>query len=130
MKTSFHHTTQTKRRGRVLGKKVHTYTQKIAKLLKKNDYTIPESSLVIAGDTKYQNAITKALKPFRGVKHVVLVGIGGSSLGTEAVYSALAFKTSPKLMVLDQIERDTLQKLEMLIKRYRQSARCSTCGGE
>lgn len=115
MKTSFHHTTQTKRRERVLGKKVHTYTQKIAKLLKENDYTLPESSLVIAGDTKYQNAITKALKPFKGVKHVVLVGIGGSSLGTEAVYSALAFKTSPKLMVLDQIEKDTLLRLAMVV---------------
>lgn len=116
MKSSFHHTVTTKRRGRVLEKKVHTYTQKISRLLKKNDYTAPESSLVIAGDTKYQNAITKALKPFKGVKHVVLVGIGGSSLGTEAVYHALAWKTSPKLLVLDQIEKDALLRVETLVK--------------
>lgn len=116
MKTSFHHTVTTKRRGRVLEKKVHTYTQKITKLLKSNDYTHPESSLVIAGDAKYQNAIIKALKPFKGVKHVLLVGIGGSSLGTEAVYHALAFKTSPALIVLDQIEKDALLKVESLIK--------------
>lgn len=116
MKFSFHHTVTTKRRGRVLEKKVHSYTQKITRLLKNNDYKHPESSLVIAGDTKYQNAITKALKPFKGVKHVVLVGIGGSSLGTEAVYHALAFKTSPTLMVLDQIEKDALIKLEEFIK--------------
>ena len=116
MKTSFHHTTSSKRRERVFGKKVHAYTQKISKLLTKNDYSTPESSLVIAGDTKYQQAITKALKPFKGVKHVVLIGIGGSSLGTEAVYQALAFKTSPRLMVLDQIEKDALLRLETLVR--------------
>ena len=116
MKSSFHHCVTSKRRARVLEKKAHSYTEKIAKLLKKNDYTHPEASLVIAGDTKYQNAIAKVLKPFKGVKHVVLVGIGGSSLGTEAVYHALAWKTSPQLTVLDQIERESLERLEALVK--------------
>lgn len=116
MKSSFHHSTFPKQRKEVLMKKVEAYTQLLATLNKKNNYELPESALAIAGDTKYQRSIQKALKPFTGVRHVVLIGIGGSSLGTEAVYQALAYKTSPALTVIDSVDSEALKRLEDLVR--------------
>ncbi len=116
MKSSFHHSSSlSKRRLRVLEKKVRTYTSKISKIVKNKDYTFHESALAISSDDKYQKSLKKALASFTGVKHVILVGIGGSSLGTEAVYQALAWKTSPTLSVIDSIDKEALKKLEVLI---------------
>lgn len=117
MKTSFHNSELPKRRLRILEKKVTSYTNKLAKLGKKNDYTQHESSLFIAGDTKYQRTLVKALLPYKRVKQVILVGIGGSSLGAEAVYRALAYKTGPTLTVLDSVDRESIGALELLLKR-------------
>lgn len=100
----------------MLVKKVHSYTTKLSKLEKKNDYTLHESSLFVAGDETYQKSIKKALVRFKNIDHVILVGIGGSSLGTEAVYHALAYKTSPSLTVLDSVDKDDVRRLETLIK--------------
>lgn len=119
MQSTFHNTELLKRRQTVLLKKAVLYTQKIEALKKKNNYTESESSLLVANDTKYQNAIKKSLIPFMGVKHVVLVGIGGSNLGTEAVYQALKTPTSPSLLVLDSIDGDTLAQYEKLIAKVR-----------
>lgn len=83
---------------------------------KKNDYHTNESSLYAAGDEIYQGNIKKALSPFKGVEHVVLVGIGGSSLGTEAIYHALKTEKSPSLLVLDTINKDSLSQFSDLVK--------------
>ncbi len=104
-----------KKRSAVLAKKAHAYTEKIGRYAKKKIHTSPESALLIAGDTKYQQSIKKALTRFTGIEHVILVGIGGSSLGTEAVYGALAYTTSPRLTVIDRVNRESLMKLESLI---------------
>ncbi len=115
MKSSFHHSELPKRRLRVLEKKAQAYTRKISKISKKNDYSAHESALFVANDRTYQNSLKKVLVPYRGIKHVILVGIGGSSLGTEAVYQALAYKTSPTLSVIDSVDKEQLKKLEILI---------------
>ena len=112
MKLSFHHSSFSKKRKAVLLKKVRTYTNKISKLEKKNDYALHESALFVAGDEKYQKSLKKSLASFKDIEHVILVGIGGSNLGTEAVYRALAYKTSPSLTVLDTIDKDAIRTLE------------------
>jgi glucose-6-phosphate isomerase len=117
METSFHNNTIQNERYSVLLKKACLYTKKVQEIARTHDYTHPESSLAIAGDKKYQNAFTKSLVSFSDTKHVVLVGIGGSSLGTEAVYQALKQESSPTLLVLDALEEGPLKKLEALIER-------------
>ncbi len=123
MKSSFHHSVVAKRRVQALEKKAHTYTSKLLRYGKKNDYSLPESSLSVANDTKYQQSIKKALTRFKGIEHVVLVGIGGSSLGTEAVYAALAYKTSPTLEVIDRVNKESLMRLEEHIAGIKNSSR-------
>lgn len=92
------------------------YTKFIKGLRKMTDYTLHEASLFVPGDIEYQAYIQSALKPFKNVKHVVLVGIGGSSLGTEAVYHALRTEKTPELHVIDSIEHDSIQHLASLFK--------------
>jgi|CXWL01.1.fsa_nt_gi glucose-6-phosphate isomerase len=116
MQSTIHNSSHKKGRLNVLGKKLSAYSSRILKLTEKNDYTANESSLVVAGDDSYQQTIKKALGSFKTVKNVVLVGIGGSSLGTEAVYHALKTKTSPSLHVLDTIHKDSLEQFSNLVK--------------
>ncbi len=122
MNTSFHNSTVSKKRKTLFLKKVQTYTDSILKKRKEHNYSFSESSLFVAEDTKYQNTIQKALVPFLGVKQVVLVGIGGSNLGTEAVYHALKSPNSPALIVLDSIESDAFVEVEALIKKTRNAS--------
>ena len=89
MQSALYNNSHAQSRITTLDKKLSVYISNILSLAKKNDYTANESSLCIAGDETYQQSLKKALRPFKGVTHVVLVGIGGSSLGTEAVYHAL-----------------------------------------
>jgi glucose-6-phosphate isomerase len=84
--------------------KAAEYTKLIKGLRVIGDSTFHETSLFVPADTAYQESIQKSLKPFKSVRHVVLVGIGGSSLGTEAVYHALKSDKTPKLYVVDSIE--------------------------
>ncbi len=100
-------------------KKANAYTETLQSTISSKDYTKHESSLAIAGDTRYQNAILKALTAFGKVKHVVLIGIGGSSLGTQAVYEALKTPSSPSLLVLDALETSSIEQLSTLVKKVK-----------
>jgi glucose-6-phosphate isomerase len=93
------------------------YTDRITALYGREDrYAVPESSLCISGDAVYQVNIQKELKRFKGIRHVILIGIGGSSLGTEAVYGALKTEKSPALTVIDEIDRESLERVASLMK--------------
>lgn len=115
MKSSHHHIEINRKRKSTLLKKVDSYIRTIAKNQKAIDYTQPESSLYVANDATYQNSIKKALKPLRGAKVVILVGIGGSSLGTQAIYNALAYTTSPKLVVIDDVDIEAQKQLKSFL---------------
>lgn len=116
METSFHHSELKKKRVRALSKKITAYSRGLSKLIKKNDYALHESALYIAGDERYQRTFTDALSPYLNTKHVIVVGIGGSSLGIEAVYQALANSKSPTLTVIDGIEREAVEAFEETLK--------------
>lgn len=107
---------------KTLEKKISKYSETLIGSAQKKEYSTHESSLAISGDATYQRAITKALVPFRGVTHVVLVGIGGSSLGTEAVYHALKTNTSPVLTVLDTINAESITQLSAVFRKCKDPA--------
>ncbi len=117
MKVSFHHNSFSKEQKARASKKVKAYTTKVGTRVQSTSYDFLEASLSCAGDKKYQNAIQKSLLPFADVKQVVLVGIGGSNLGTEAVFHALKTEKSPGLFVLDTIDGDALAHFEKILKK-------------
>ncbi len=97
-------------------KNARAYVKDISSIVDSHTYRRHESALAIASDKKYQNKVARLAKKFKGVKHVILVGIGGSSLGTEAIYDALKDDKSPTLTIVDSLDDDALLKAYEIIK--------------
>lgn len=70
-------------------KKLESYRKKVAKIVATHDSTKPEYSLIHVENPDLHATIDALKKQFKGIKHLVLVGIGGSDLGTKAVHSVL-----------------------------------------
>lgn len=83
-------------------KKLAPYQEKLNTAILDNDASISEYSLYHARDFALHETISDLSKRFSGVKHVLLIGIGGSSLGVEAIHSVLD-DGGVKLSVLDTV---------------------------
>ena len=102
------------------GQGLVAYRQRLCELATRGEYAAAESSLCLPSDAallKAVNAVVKATAT-RSLKYVVVVGIGGSNLGTKAVYDALAggFETLeprrfPKLLFAGTVDPEWLQRL-------------------
>jgi glucose-6-phosphate isomerase len=102
----------------------HEPSQELARTIAKlrlvvegKDYTAPQSSLVVPFDSRIQEAVLHMVdrKKTTELKYVIVVGIGGSNLGTKAVYDALlGFADSlkphrfPQLIFLDTVDPEFL----------------------
>ncbi len=89
-------------------KRLSVYREEVSKTLTQHDSGKPEYSLVHASDAALHETLATISKQFKGVKHVVLVGIGGSSLGVEAIHSVLD-TGKVKLTVLDTLAANELE---------------------
>lgn len=85
------------------------YREYLQGMVEKTDYMMPEASLCLPADTFNIKQVEELVGRFTkdGFKYAVVIGIGGSNLGTVAVYDAL-FGT------LDSFNRDRLPKLLFL----------------
>lgn len=87
-------------------KEVSDYLKKIRKVVKEKDYSEPESFLALP-EEKFQFP-KSAKKP----KLIIVVGIGGSSLGAEAIFEALKQKKKlAPILFLDAINPLFLKSL-------------------
>ena len=114
MESTFHNIDIEKKRYRQYAKRAHVYMTHLADVYAKRRYDADEAVCASIADTAQHKAIIKKLNPFLGVRHVVLIGIGGSSLGTEAVFNALKTPTAPTLTVLDIIDDEAYHTLETI----------------
>lgn len=114
-------------------KKLNTYRQKVQKVLAENNSSSPEYSLVHAKNPNLHDKLDELRKEFKNIKHLVLVGIGGSNLGTEAVHAVLD-TGKVKLHSLDTVSAhdiETLLKDLSSVKNVKKIAICviSKSGG-
>lgn len=79
------------------------YCERIRSVIDTRDFTKPESSLATFADELMRSGVDRVTEGFSDVTDLVLIGIGGSSLGTEAIHSALKNVDSPNLHVLDAV---------------------------
>lgn len=115
MQSTFNNSTFPKDLIKEVNKKAREYTAQIQKVQKSKKYDLPESSLFVALDAEYQRTIKKKLVNFTGVKHVILVAIGGSVQGTMAVYDACVKKEVPRFTIIDSIEEKYIEDMERII---------------
>lgn len=77
------------------------YRAYVRKIWDEADYTKPESAIVTTKDGLMRAGVYHVTESLGEVDHVVLVGIGGSSLGIEVFYEFL--ETEKKLYILDSV---------------------------
>jgi glucose-6-phosphate isomerase len=107
-------------------KKLKDYRAKIAENNKSNDTSVSEYSLYHCRDFAVHEKLSELKKQYKEVKHVVLIGIGGSSLGLEAIHAVLD-NGSHKLSVLDTVsahEVDLVVRDVLKLKKVNQVAIC------
>lgn len=104
------------------------YQGEIEAIIKKQTATKPEYTLAAAQDPELQ-AQLDAVKPVaKKLKHVVLVGIGGSSLGVEAVHAALTTGAAkPTLHVLDTAAVSKLKEVLDTLATVRKAEQIAIC---
>ena len=81
---------------------ISLYEESLRVAVELQDLTVPEASLVLPF-LDVSADIRRAKEQFGNLKHLFVVGIGGSSLGIEAVASAFPYNTSAALTVFDTI---------------------------
>ncbi len=87
--------------------KLIPYCEKLADIIADKDYDAPEAAFVIPYDTTSHALQARDIAHALGsVTHVVVVGIGGSTMGTAAVYEALRVSHTPTLHILDVLDAE------------------------
>ncbi len=102
------------------------YRKKVSAVVEKHDSTKSEYSLIHAADQSLHDTIDDIKKKFKGVKHVVVAGIGGSNLGTEAVHSVLD-EGKVKLSILDTVSAQDLEQLIKELSKYKTAKKVAVC---
>ncbi len=108
-------------------KKLNDYRAHVQDVIEQADDSKPEYSLALWKDELMLANVYEVVSSFKPVKHVVLVGIGGSSLGTEAIHSVLSDVNSPALHVLDAASAHDLDTLLMQLSTIKKVSDIAVC---
>ena len=88
------------------------------------DYGYPESSVNLALDSNFRNSLLQKIQDKKNseLKYVVVVGIGGSNLGTMALYRALRgrldvllHEKDPKIIFVDTVSPPLVSQVVQLL---------------
>jgi glucose-6-phosphate isomerase len=107
-------------------KKLKPYRAQVNKVVHEHNTAQPEYSLIHAADPAVHDKLEIVQKQFKGIKHLILIGIGGSNLGTEAVHQLLGEK-KVKLHSLDTIAAYQIEELLNELKRVKKASQVAVC---
>jgi len=100
------------------------YLQSLVKISKSTGYPSPEAFINLPFDENNIKRVMEVAKETPETDLIVVIGIGGSSLGAKAVYKALEKQTSTatKIIFLDQINVEKIQALAEELETNQKSA--------
>lgn len=107
-------------------KRLKKYQEKVQKVVLENDSTESEYSLVYAKNPDLHDKLDELKKQFKGIKHLVLIGIGGSNLGTEAIHSVLD-EGEVNLYSLDTVSAHSIEMLLETLKSVKAVNKLAVC---
>jgi glucose-6-phosphate isomerase len=107
-------------------KKLSGYREKVQDVITNHDSTQPEYSLVHVQDPTLHDTLDVLKKQFKGIKHLVLVGIGGSNLGAEAVHKVLNTGTV-ELHSLDTVSAHDIERLLTKLTSIKNVKKLAVC---
>jgi len=103
------------------------YRQQLHEVAGNTNYMAAESSLHLPYDTDYANRIASLAQKFEhpNLETVIVIGIGGSSLGTKAIYDALVGcadtvvpTQKPRIIFLETIDDSVLSQVHTMLSAY------------
>lgn len=106
--------------------KLSRYREEVLQKVSDFDETAPEYSLAYIAHPEVKDTLDFVKKEFKAVKHLLLIGIGGSSLGVEAVHSVLD-KGEVKLTVLDTIAANEISAVIAELSKYKKVSDVAVC---
>ena len=77
-----------------------------------NDINSPDKTLHVLNSKFKFNFKLKNLKKFKKFKNIVIIGMGGSILGSEAIYSFLNTKIKKKIYFFDDLNPESISSLK------------------
>lgn len=107
-------------------KKLSGYRAEIQRVHEENDSTQAEYALVHAKNPEVHDQLEEIVKKYKGITHLVVVGIGGSNLGLEAVHAVLGDK-NVTLHTLDTISAHEIQQLIDKLSSVRTVKKLAIC---
>jgi len=107
-------------------KKLTAYRQRVKTIIETSDTTQPEYSLAHAKNPDLHDTLDSLKKQFKGIQHLVLVGIGGSNLGTEAVHSTLDTE-AVTLHTLDTVSATAIDRLVRKLHKVNNAKKIAIC---
>jgi glucose-6-phosphate isomerase len=107
-------------------KKLEIYRKQIKRVREQNDDTQPEYSLFHVQNPSVHDTLDTLKKQFKGIQHLVLVGIGGSNLGTEAIHKVLD-TGNVKLHTLDTVSARNIELLLQELETVRSVKKLAVC---
>lgn len=102
------------------------YRARVTALRERPDDSVPEYSLVHATQPQLHDTLDRLKKQFKGIKHLVLVGIGGQDLSVKAIHSALG-EQGVALESLDTIAPHQVQQLLQKIQKVKKVSHIAVC---
>ncbi len=107
-------------------KKLSKYRSHVSDVIADHDASQPEYSLSHLADPGLYDTLEELKKQFKGVKHVIVVGIGGSNLGVEAIHEVLD-DGKVTLHSLDTIAPYQIERLLNQLKPVRSAKQVAVC---
>ncbi|MCL4358228.1 MAG: hypothetical protein M1505_02010 [Patescibacteria group bacterium] len=102
---------------------IQPYLIGLKKKLTRFEYDFPEASILLPRDERIFKNVNDLIRTFNQdeIAAIVLIGIGGSNLGVEAVQSALVSSSQAKkeILFLETVDPINLKKVVDQIKNYR-----------
>lgn len=98
--------------------KIHNATKELQKSLNLRNYSKPESFVYLPFDEEKLIGLIELKKKLNGKKlsRILVIGIGGSTQGTRAIYELMRFQK--ELVLMDFVEQIETEHLEKIIKDY------------
>ncbi len=102
--------------------------KQIERTIKEKEWSSPYAEVLLPLEKKKILEIQKVARNYKDVSLVILIAIGGSNLGTIAVYEALRGKLAnliniPRMLYADTVDPDYLEKIIKEIEKEQQAKR-------
>lgn len=107
-------------------KRLSSYRSEVQRVITEQDADCPEYALAHVAQQSLHDQLAELQKRFKGIRHLVLIGIGGSNLGTAAVHDALGEKRV-RLHQLDTIAPYQIDALLTELKKVKQVGKIAVC---